>query len=108
MSRLKWIEPLDITFTDQGIWTPDGRTQRIEQISWPAEVIERIRAGYQCAKCLEPLEESWPERCPRCGAPIRSEQASYFAREFGGEVRLGSSTTISDERERLKEGRNGS
>ena len=62
-----------------------------------------MRLGYACAKCLRVFERPWPERCPDCGAPIRSKQAEYFANEFGGTERLGPSTTIADELERLKE-----
>jgi len=51
------------------------------------ETVERMRLGYMCCKCLEPFETPWPERCPVCGAPIRSEQAEYFAREFAGELK---------------------
>lgn len=78
------------------------------------EDIERARAGYVCLKCLETFERPWPERCSTCGAPIRREQALYFAREFGGVVDLGSRTTIEDEiagmeeRRRKEDERNGS
>jgi hypothetical protein len=66
--------------------------------------VERARLGYLCLKCLEPFEQAWPERCPVCGAPIRREQAAYFAREFGGVLQLGPSTTLEEELARLKEG----
>src|SRR5262249_1149466 len=71
---------------------PGGRLQGAVQLTLSADTIERMRTGYMCAKCLEPLQHAWPERCPLCGAPIRTEQAEFFAKEFGGEVRLGPST----------------
>lgn len=102
----RWAKPvtvLDIRPVEQGIWLPDGRIQGEVELTLAPEDVERMRQGYVCAKCLEPLEQAWPEKCPVCGAPIRTEQAAYFAREFGGEERLGPSTTLADERERMLE-----
>jgi predicted amidophosphoribosyltransferase len=67
---------------DEGIWLPDGRVHGNVRMVVTRETLERMRAGYICAKCLEPFEQSWPERCHVCGAPIRTEQAAYFAREY--------------------------
>lgn len=88
---------------DQGIYLPDGRVQVAVEFVLRADDIERIRLGYVCAKCLEPHEQAWPERCVACGAPIREEQAEVFAREFGGEVPVGPATSLADELERLPE-----
>jgi hypothetical protein len=69
----RWRKPaevLDVRNVHQGIWLPDGR--------------------------LEPFEHPWPERCHVCGAPVRDKQAEYFAQEFAGEVKLGSTQPLDD------------
>ena len=78
------VVPLAVDQVHQGLWLPDGRIQGEVQLTLRAEDIERMRQGYVCAKCLEPHERAWPEHCQACGAPIRTEQADYFMREFGG------------------------
>ena len=93
----KPVIPLDIEPTDQGLWLPDGRHLAGVQLSLSPIDIERMRAGYVCAKCFEPFEQAWPERCHVCGAPIRTAQAEYFAREYAGEIHLGPSTSLEDE-----------
>lgn len=100
----KPVVPLDISEqADQGIWLPDGRVQGGVTLTLNPEDVDRMRAGFVCAKCLEPFEEAWPERCHSCGAPIRSEQAAYFAREYGGSERLGPSRTLEEELEGIHE-----
>lgn len=92
MPNERWRKPaevIDIENVHQGIWLPNGRIQGAVQLTLGAETIERLRLGYMCAKCFEPFETAWPENCNVCGAPIRSEQADYFAKEFGGEVEIG-------------------
>lgn len=85
----RWNRPVKVLdihqSATQGIWLPDGRVHGAVELELDEESIERIRTGYVCAKCLLPFEHAWPERCPDCGAPIRTEQAEYFAREYGGE-----------------------
>jgi hypothetical protein len=89
---------------DQGIWLPDGRVQGGVSLILSLADIERIRAGYVCAKCFEPHEQAWPERCEACGAPIRDGQSDYVARELEREIALlGPSTSLADELERLPE-----
>lgn len=103
----RWRQPatvLELAPLEQGLWLPDGRVQGELELTLDPESVDRLRSGFLCAKCLEPFEQAWPERCHVCGAPIRSEQAAYFAREHGGERYLGPSTTLADERERLREG----
>jgi hypothetical protein len=67
--------------------------------------VGRIKAGYVCAKCLEPHETPWPEHCIACGSPMRSEQAAYFAREFGGEITAPGRPGWDEELEGLEERR---
>lgn len=81
----------------------DGRVMRAAEVVFAAETIERMRQGYMCAKCLEPFEQAWPEHCPVCGAPVKGEQAEFFAKEFGGDVPVGSRLSLADERERLRD-----
>jgi len=88
---------------DQAIWLPDGRVQGQVILNLAYETVERIRSGYMCVKCLEPFPIAWPKLCPVCGCRVRTEQAAYFAREFGGEQHLGPSTSIDDEVERMHE-----
>ena len=98
------VVPLAVEPHDKEILVlPDGRKLRQSMIALKPADIERLRAGYVCLKCFEPFETAWPERCPVCGAPVRKEQAAYFARELGAELRLGPSTSLDEERERLRE-----
>ena len=84
----EWTPPLLIEDVDQGIWLPGGRRLIQPRFTWPPQVIERLRAGYLCINCLEPHEQAWPVNCTLCGFPMRSEQAAYFAKEYGGEREL--------------------
>ena len=102
----RWRKPLGVLAiegSDEAIVTSDGRTMRNPSFVFDAESVERLRLGYACIKCLEVFETPWPERCPTCGAPIASKQREYFAREYAGHVELGPSTTLEEERARLRE-----
>lgn len=99
----KPVIPLSLEPVDQVITLPDGREFVMYAPALSAEDIERARQGYVCLKCLEVFERPWPEKCHVCGAPIRAEQVAYLAREFGGEVRLGPSTTLEEELAQLPE-----
>jgi hypothetical protein len=98
------VVPLDISEQpDQGFWLPDGRRLGGATFALKPEDISRMRAGYVCAKCFEPFERAWPERCNFCGAPVRTEQAAYFAREYGGEERLHQGVDLNEELGTLEE-----
>jgi hypothetical protein len=104
--RERWRKPavpLSIEPIHQAFYLPDGRVLGGARIAWSEEDISRMRAGYVCVNCLEPHEHAWPERCSFCKFPIRSEQASYFAKEYGGEERLYSGVDLDEERESLHE-----
>ena len=104
--RERWRRPavvLEIEQLQQGIWLPDGRVQGAAKLVLDEESKERMRLGRLCAKCLEPFEHAWPVRCNVCGAPIRSEQAEFFAREYDGEERLGPSSTLEEEAATFRE-----
>lgn len=104
---LKPVVPLAIEHhPTQVLLLPDGRQWGDVVLILEEEDKERMRLGRVCAKCLEPFEQAWPERCPVCGAPIRTKQAEYFAQEAVEKpVYLGPSTTLADEREGLDERR---
>jgi hypothetical protein len=95
---------LHVEPSSEAFQLPDGRVQRGVKITYDRESTERIRLGYACARCTEPFEEAWPERCPVCGAPIRARQSEYFEREFGGEIYMGSRIDLNEELDRLKHG----
>ena len=106
----RWAEPVVPLAIEpvasEGLWLPDGRVHGQVQFTLKAEDIERMRTGYVCAKCLQVFEVAWPERCEVCGAPIRRDQAEYFAREFDSQtVRLGPSTSLEYELGMLEEHR---
>lgn len=116
MASERWrrpVVPLALEPVDQGFYLPDGRRFGIAAPVLSPEDIERARTGYVCLKCLEPFERAWPEKCPVCGAPVRRDQAAYFASEFGGVSGLGPSTSLEDElagldeRRQKEEDRNG-
>jgi len=102
----RWRRPanvIEIEQTNQGLWLPDGRVQGQVILHMSPGTVERIRLGYMCVKCLEPFPVAWPRLCHVCGCRVRTEQAEYFAREFGGEVHVGPSTSIDEEVERMHE-----
>jgi hypothetical protein len=82
---------------------PDGRSLRNALIALNPEDVDRLRAGFVCLKCFEPFEQAWPERCPVCGAPVRREQARFFASEMGAPMQIGPRTTLEEERAGLAE-----
>jgi len=85
----QWTPPLLIEEApvETSLWKP-GRPLVEPLITWPREVVERMRAGYQCINCLEPQEHSWPESCSLCHFPMRTKQAEFFARAYAGEAAL--------------------
>lgn len=104
----RWRRPAEVLAIedspDEGLWLPDGRVLGNVRMTMTKETIERMREGYLCAKCLEPFEQAWPERCHVCGAPVREKQSEYFANEFGGEERRRQSPILDgDIHERAKE-----
>ena len=83
----------------------DGRTFGGIRMTVDAETMERLRVGRLCAKCLEPQEEGFPERCPLCGFHIRQDQREWFETYYRGIELVGSRLDLDDELERLKEER---
>jgi len=99
----RWEAPIRIDQVNQALWLPDGRVLGEAEITWSPEQIERFRLGRKCANCLEPQEHAWPERCSLCGYPMRTHQAEFFAREFGGEGYVHRGPDLGEEMERLDE-----
>jgi len=58
----------------------------------------RLKAGYVCVNCLEDLDTAYPDACPVCRYPMATKQAERVAKEFVGDVKIGPSTTLEDER----------
>ena len=81
----------------------DGRTFGGVRFTVSAETMERLRLGRMCAKCLEPQEEQFPERCSLCGFWMRRDQREWFEHYFRGIQLVGSRLNLDDELERLKE-----
>lgn len=64
---------------------------------------DRMRAGYICLQCMEDLDTAFPDECPICRYPMATRQAERFAKEFQGNMRVGPSTTLDEEREIMQE-----
>ena len=65
----------------------------------------RMRAGQVCFNCTEPqpppAPNPPPELCGVCGYGIRKNQQRDLDREFRGKEKIGPSTSISEELDRL-------
>jgi hypothetical protein len=64
--------------------TPDGRRFVDSSITISLEQAERMWQGYLCARCLEPFEEAYPEKCEVCRFPVRELQRKLLERDFLG------------------------
>lgn len=107
--RERWARPARVLHIEEDpslvFDEPDGRTFGGLRLTVDAGTAERLRVGRICAKCLEPQETAWPERCSLCGFAMRDEQAEWFRRFFSGVEIVGSRIDLDDELERLKEER---
>ena len=104
----RWRKPAEVVGEiepdpNKAIQLVDGRIQREPMIPFSAETVDRLRSGWLCMKCVEPFERAWPIKCPVCGAPVRTEQARYFAMRYAGEIRIGPHTTLEEERAGIAE-----
>lgn len=90
------------TDADEFYW--DGHDWRKQvDVTLDPEDYERLKQGYVCVNCLEPNETPFPEACSLCGFAMRLKQKAVLEFEFRGEKKLGPSTSLSDEKERLSE-----
>ena len=88
---------------DAYVVMPDGRRTQRHAFGLTDEVVERIKQGYVCIKCLEAYANAFPDKCLVCGFPMRDQQAAEFAKDFRGGVQYGPSTTIDEEYEIAEE-----
>ena len=61
------------------------------------EVVERMRAGYVCAKCFDEQEKPFPKQCITCKFPMSERQAEYVAKNFSGSTFVGQPATQDQE-----------
>jgi hypothetical protein len=89
----------DATDVDVDSYTvmPDGRVMQRHVFGLQKEVVERIRNGYVCIKCLEAYANAFPDECSVCKFPMREQQTAEFAKDFRGNIRFGPSTSIEEE-----------
>lgn len=102
----QWIPPVDVVDDPAEIIVEDDLKSRSFNVKWPVEVVEKIRAGYQCLKCMEPQPTPFPAKCgnPFCEYPMRAHQGADFELEFNGtEQFVGDSQRDWEELERLAE-----
>lgn len=85
------------------VFVEDGTISRAVDITWPQEVIDKIKAGYQCLKCWEPQSEPFPENCGVCGYPILTLQAKDFEHEFRGDKWVGPTISLEEHLSSLEE-----
>jgi len=64
--------------------TEDGRHFQDASITLTPEAAERMWQGYMCARCLEPFDEAYPEKCIVCGFPVKELQRKLLERDFLG------------------------
>ena len=62
-----------------------------------------MRAGYYCAKCFEPQEKPFPEKCGVCKFPMRDKQSEFIAKGYRGDIRVGPGSSASDEQAYMEE-----
>jgi hypothetical protein len=68
----------------KGYVTEDGRHFQDSVITLTAEAAERMWQGYMCAKCLEPFDQAYPEKCGVCGFHVKDLQRKLLERDFKG------------------------
>lgn len=82
----QWTPPVEIIDHPEEIVIEGDHKSRALNVKWPEAVVEKIRLGYMCLKCMEPQEHAFPEACsnPVCQYPMRRDQAHDFGLEFMG------------------------
>ena len=102
----RWRKPPEILGVKDDHTHVDGATGFVRYdflATLSPDTIERVRTGYICLRCLEPQREPFPEECAAswCSYRIHDSQPEDFAREHKGQARVGPSTDISEELDRL-------
>lgn len=108
MSRAAWNEPVDVRESkDEVYW--DGQ-RYAARVDWylVAEDIDMIREGRKCLICMEVfktgdgLSIAWPTECPVCGFQVARLQAEMLNKEYQGEIRVGPTSSDTDEIDRME------
>jgi len=76
-----------------------GQLARAPLVALEEYDMNRLKAGYICIQCLEDLDISLPTQCPICKFPMAERQQEKLMKEYVGNVRVGPSTTLEEERE---------
>jgi hypothetical protein len=76
----------------------DGRTQQASTVAIEPESFERMRSGYMCPLCYEDQEPPFPDACHFCGFAMRDRQAEALSEHYIGNIHIGPSTTLEDEK----------
>ncbi len=100
----QWTPPVEIVDHPEEIVIEGDHKSRALNVKWPEAVVEKIRLGYMCLKCMEPQERPFPEACanPVCAYPMRRDQAHDFELEFmGTEQYVGDAQRDWEELERM-------
>lgn len=61
------------------------------------EVVERMRAGYVCARCFDEQEKPFPKECSTCKFPMSDRQSEYVAQNYQGNTYLGKVASLEEE-----------
>lgn len=94
----RWEPPALVEDSLTDIVVEDGEKSRALDITWSQDVLNKIKAGYQCLKCMEPQPEPFPEVCgnPMCSYPMRKLQAEDYEHEFQGDKWVGPTTSLEE------------
>ena len=84
---------------------PDGSLMISAEISVDDDTLTRMLQGYICILCLEPQEQSFPEKCALCGYHMHDRQLHDLATRRGAmkEVWVGTRIKKEDEIARMGE-----
>jgi len=114
----RWRKPAtiyDVVEGDTLVAMPSGEMMIDAHVTVDDETIERMKAGYICINCLEPLETPFPERCEAmklpdgkvigCYYPVRDNQLRDLHMKYGSleEIDLRPKVDKAEEIERLRE-----
>lgn len=108
MSRAEWHEPLDVRESKNEVYW-DGQRYSA-RVDWylSDDDIGMIREGRKCVNCMEVfktpdgLSYAWPTACPVCNFPVAAKQAEVLNQEYMGEIRVGPSTSDTEEIDRME------
>lgn len=91
------VIPLDVSYEGDVLIRADGEVREAPELTFRPEDVERMKAGYICARCYEELDAPFPDECPVCEFPMREKQMQFFNERFQGDVWVGPRSSIEDE-----------